>query len=233
MTEVPEHLLKRAQAAKEKAAAKAAEPAEPAPTPRPPTRPRRRPRRQPHPRAPAGTVAVRQGQEGRRHRDGRRSGVGWRHGHRGGHRDRRWRGRDRGRPAARRRSGRAHPAPAHGGQVRLDPGRQGQAPGQGPRVAAPARRRVRRGARLHRLPADLLLGRQRTAAGAGELQPDAEPVQGAVVLPGSPGAAHDVPPDGRRCDHPGHGHLPADPGALHGQEPVRSRPRTASSRSRS
>ena len=46
---------------------------------------------------------------------------------------------------------------------------------------------------------------QRAAARAGQRQPDAEPVEGAVVLPRPAGAAHDVPPDGRRRDHPGHG----------------------------
>ena len=48
-------------------------------------------------------------------------------------------------------------------------------------------------------------------AGAGaaarprRLQQDAEPVEGAVVLPRAAGAAHHVPPDGRGRDHPGHG----------------------------
>ena len=37
---------------------------------------------------------------------------------------------------------------------------------------------------------------------------------------GPPGAAHHVPPDGRRCDHPGHGHLHADPRAVHRPQPV-------------
>ena len=37
---------------------------------------------------------------------------------------------------------------------------------------------------------------------ARRLQQDAEPVEGAVVLPRPPGAAHDVPPDGRGRDDP-------------------------------
>ena len=41
----------------------------------------------------------------------------------------------------------------------------------------------------------------------------AEPVEGAVVLPRPPGAAHDVPPDGRRRDHPRHRPLRPDAGA--------------------
>ena len=51
----------------------------------------------------------------------------------------------------------------------------------------------------------LLGARARTAARSGRLQPDAEPVEGAVVLPRPAGAADDVPPDGRGRDHPGHG----------------------------
>ena len=43
----------------------------------------------------------------------------------------------------------SHPAPADGRQVGLDPGRQGHAAGQGPRLAPPARHRVRRRAGLH------------------------------------------------------------------------------------
>ena len=142
--------------------------------------------------------------------------------HRGGHR----------RPAGRRRPGRAHPAPAHRRQVRLDPGRQGHAAGQGPRLAAPAGGRVRGRAALHRLPADLLDLRERPAAHAGQHQPDAEPVEGAVVLPRPAGAAHDVPPDGRRRDHPGHGHLRPDPGARTPTATRATSPRTASSPSR-
>ena len=67
---------------------------------------------------------------------------------------------------------------------------------------------------------DLLGHRARAAARPRRRQPDAEPVEGAVVLPRSAGAAHDVPPDGRGRDHPGHGPLPADRGAVRRQEPV-------------
>ena len=51
---------------------------------------------------------------------------------------------------------------------------------------------------------DLLGAGEGAAARPRRLQPDAEPVEGAVVLPRAAGAAHDVPPDGRRCDDPGH-----------------------------
>ena len=86
---------------------------------------------------------------------------------------------------------------------------------------------------VHRVHALLLDLRQRPAAPAGQRQPDAEPVEGAVVLPRPAGAAHDVPPDGRRRDHPGHGLCRADPRPVHRQEPVATSPRTASSPSRS
>ena len=80
--------------------------------------------------------------------------------------------------------------------------------------------------------ADLLDLRERPAARAGQLQPDAEPVQGAVVLPRPPGTAHHVPPDGGRRDHPGHGHLRPHPGPLHRPQPVQQARTTASSPSR-
>ena len=63
-------------------------------------------------------------------------------------------------------------------------------------------------------------------------QPDAEPVEGAVVLPRSARAADDVPPDGRRRDHPRRRPDRADLRPVHRQEPVATSPRTASSRSR-
>ena len=91
--------------------------------------------------------------------------------------------------------------------------------GQGARVAAPAGDRVRRRSGLHRVPVDLLDLRQRAAARPGQLEPDAEPVEGAVVLPRPAGAAHDVPPDGGRRDHPGHGPLRPDPRPLHRPQP--------------
>ena len=52
---------------------------------------------------------------------------------------------------------------------------------------------------------DLLGHRAGAAARPRRRQPDAEPVEGAVVLPRPAGAAHHVPPDGRGRDHPGHG----------------------------
>ncbi len=60
----------------------------------------------------------------------------------------------------------------------------------------------------------------RTAARSRRLQQDAQPVEGAVVLPRVAGTAHDVPPDGRGCDHPGHRAVPAHGGAVRRQEPV-------------
>ena len=47
---------------------------------------------------------------------------------------------------------------------------------------------------------DLLRAGEGAAARPRRRQPDAEPVEGAVVLPRSARAAEDVPPDGRRCD---------------------------------
>ena len=47
---------------------------------------------------------------------------------------------------------------------------------------------------------DLLGDGAGTAARSRRRQPDAEPVEGAVVLPRSAGAAHHVPPDGRGRD---------------------------------
>ena len=79
----------------------------------------------------------------------------------------------------------------------------------------------------------LLRARAGAAAADGQLQPDAQPVEGAVVLPRPPGAAHDVPPDGRRRDHPRDGPDHPDDGALHRQEPVDTSPMIASSPSAS
>ncbi len=107
-------------------------------------------------------------------------------------------GRDRS--AARRRgSGRSHAAAADRRQGRLDPGREGDSGRQGPRLAAPAAHRVRRLARVHCVRVRLLGVRERAAAAAREHQPHAEPVEGTVVLPRVAGAAHDVPSDGRRA----------------------------------
>ena len=67
---------------------------------------------------------------------------------------------------------------------------------------------------------DLLRDREGSAARAGRPEPDAEPVEGAVVLPRAAGAAHDVPPDGRGCDHPGRRDRAARDHAVLRQEPV-------------
>src|ERR671919_88026 len=48
----------------------------------------------------------------------------------------------------------------------------------------------------HRRADRVLHVRQRPAARAGQPEPDPEPVEGAVVLPGPPGAAAVLPPDG-------------------------------------
>ena len=45
-------------------------------------------------------------------------------------------------------------------------------------------------------------GGQRASARAGQQQPDPEPLQGALVLPGPAGAAALLPPDGGRRDDP-------------------------------
>ena len=51
--------------------------------------------------------------------------------------------------------------------------------------------------------------------------PDAEPVEGPVVLPRPAGTADHVPPDGGGCDTPWLSALiAADPGAVPRQEPV-------------
>ena len=128
MTEIPEHLRKRAEAARQKAeAAKAAgdggdaaAAAAPAAAdaagrgvrgrqqdPRAPARARRR---RPRPARPAATAEADGG-----------GGVGAAAPAGGG------RGRHRGTASGRHRPGRPHPAPAHRRQVRLDPGREGHA----------------------------------------------------------------------------------------------------------
>ncbi|CAA9236101.1 MAG: Cytochrome b, partial [uncultured Acidimicrobiales bacterium] len=150
-------------------------------------------------------------------------------------RGRRRRCRHRGAPVGRSHGGRRHrhpgaaachrtrgphPAPPDRGEGRLDPRRQGPSHRQGPHVAPPARRRVRGVARRHRLPARVLGLRQRPAAHARELQPHAEPVQGALVLPRAPGAAGAVPPDGGGRDDPRDRHVRPHAGPVHGSEPV-------------
>ena len=90
-------------------------------------------------------------------------------------------------------------------------------------------RRVRGDPRDDGGAAHLLGARAGAAARPRRRQPDAEPVEGAVVLPRPAGAPHDVPPDGRRRDHPGHGALPADGRAVRRQEPVAEARTTGSS----
>ena len=150
MTEIPEHLRKRAEEARKKAAAAKAggadapAAAETGGAPRP-TRRRARPPAASPPTCSSASKAAKAGQRAAtpaaaappprwppRRRRPPAAAAG---------------------PAAGRRPGRSHPAPAHGRQVRLDPGRQGRPAGQGPRLAPPARRRVRRRPGLHRLPA--------------------------------------------------------------------------------
>ena len=204
MTEIPEHLRKRAEEARKKAAAPAVSgAAEPTRRPRPqPAATRRRAR--PTRKIPAHLLErAKKAREGQGRRRDRR-----RHGHR-----------------RRRRSRRPRPPPRWPPRRRPSPPAPAGTPSACSRSSSPARSRTSRprpqdkvhvwphllvvefvaALALHRVPARLLDLRQRPAARAGQLQPDAEPVEGAVVLPRPPGAAHDVPPDGRRRDHPGHG----------------------------
>ena len=136
-----------------------------------------------------------------------------------------------GRRAARRSRG-PHPAPAHRRQGRLDPGREGHADRQGPRLAPPPRRRVRRLAGDDRVPARVLGVRQRATPAGGELQPHAEPVEGAVVLPRPAGTPDDVPPARRRRGHPRVSASPGSRSPATSTATRRTSPRTASSPSR-
>ena len=220
MTEIPEHLLKRAQAAREKAAAEAARrrrAAAPSAGRRAGDEPAADPRI-PRTCSSAAAPPRRKAEGGDDAGDGRRGGgvavadkVGRR---RHAPRRRRWQVPDR------RRARRSHAAPADRRQERLDPGGQGHAGRQGAHLAAPAGRRVRRRARVHGVHVRVLGLRQRAAAAARQHQPDAEPVEGAVVLPRPAGTAHDVPPDDRRRDHPRRRPDRADLRPVHRQEPV-------------
>ena len=88
-------------------------------------------------------------------------------------------------------------APAAGaGAARGHPAGRARAGRPRERVAAPADRGVRRDVHPARRPGDLLDVRERAAARAGEPEPHAEPVEGAVVLPRPAGAAALLPPDG-------------------------------------
>jgi len=138
MTEVPEHLLKRAQAAKEKAAAKAAEGSD-APA-------RCWARRQAAPaaagdsRIPSHLLERSQAAKARKKAGGAAAAAGGGvavAGSGGGVAT-------LAPPPARYRARGTHPATPDRRQVRFHPGRQGQATGQGPRVATPPDRRVRR-----------------------------------------------------------------------------------------
>ena len=143
------------------------------------------------------------------------------------------RGRDGSRArAGRHRSRRSHATAADGRQVRFDPADARRSAGQGAHVAAPAVDRVRGVAVDDRARHDLLRAGEGAAARARRREPDAEPVEGAVVLPRAAGAAHDVPPDGRRRDHPRRRDRAARDHAVLRQEPVEQARPTASSRSR-
>ena len=101
-------------------------------------------------------------------------------------------------------------APAAGaGPARGHPARRARAGRPRQRVAAPADRGVRRHVHPAGGPDGLLDVRQRAAARAGQPEPHAEPVEGAVVLPGPAGAAALLPPDDRRRHDPD-----VDPGGL-------------------
>ena len=175
MTEVPEHLLKRAQAAKEKAAAKR-------------RRRRARPRRRRQPTRGAGDSRI------PAHLLERSKAAKARKA--GGATGRRRRRRGHGRPRGGRRCGRRRlPAPLATG-----PGGHTQRlltvvkSGSIQDVKAKPQDKVHvwphllivefaRGAVHHGLHHDLLDLRERAAARAGRRQQDAEPVEGAVVLP--------------------------------------------------
>ena len=159
-------------------------------------------RRLEDPRPPAGPLRRPPGGQGRRRSAGAPAAGGQgarRHRRPGRRRHRRRAALDRHRPRG------PHPAAADRRQGRLHPADPGRGPGQGPRLAPPAGRRVRGHAQPHGAGHDLLRPRPGAAAGTGQLQPDAEPVEGAVVLPRPPGAPHDLAPDGGRRDHPRHG----------------------------
>ena len=142
-------------------------------------------------------------------------------------------GRDGSRARARRNgSRRSHATAADGRQVGFDPADPRRGAGQGPHVAAPARDRVRGAVVDDGDGHDLLGVGEGAVALARRHEPDAEPVEGAVVLPRPAGAAHDVPPDGRGCDHPGCRDRVAHDHAVSRQEPVEQARRTASSPSR-
>jgi menaquinol-cytochrome c reductase cytochrome b/c subunit len=140
MTEIPEHLRKRAEEAKAKAAAKAAEARPtpprlqpprllPTPTARSPRTCSSEPRRRgPRPPVAAKTAGAGGGAAVATAAAAPSGPAG---------------------PAGRRRSRWSHPAPPDRRQVRLHPGREGQPAGQGPRVAPPVVHRVRGRPGLH------------------------------------------------------------------------------------
>ncbi len=219
MTEVPEHLLKRSQERRKalgvprRAKRAATRPRHPRPKPTRPW-PRKPQPRRPHPTAAVATRR-RRGDHRRQRRGARASPRAFAQAQGGACRRRtpklrlpprraavadarpRLRSRRPRRPA---RAGRAHPAVAHGRQVRLDPAGARRRAGQGARLAAPARDRVRRDALADGVRHDLLCAREGAAARPGRREPDAEPVEGPVVLPRLARAAEDVPTDGRGRD---------------------------------
>ena len=96
------------------------------------------------------------------------------------------------------RARRSHAAPAHRRQVGLDPADARRSPGQGARLAAPARARVRIDPVADGVRHGLLGVGEGAVARPRRRERDTEPVEGAVVLPRSARAAEDVQPDGRR-----------------------------------
>ena len=120
---------------------------------------------------------------------------------------RRHRARARGAAADRQpahaQEGRARQAPPAGARAaRGDPARRAGAGRPREHVAAPADRGDGGDVHPPRGDDDLLDVHQRAAARAGEREPHAEPVEGALVLPGPAGAPALLPPDGGRHHDP-------------------------------
>ena len=210
VTEIPEHLLKRAASRR----------ARKQPL-RPPGRSRRRTdagasdagcrrvigrcRSWSHPRAPPGAPSRRARPKGvrRKVRRGDSGGGGGVAVQERVASSRRRHCAECGRSAGRRRSWRSHAAAADRRQERIDPGREGLPHRQGAHLAAPAgwpSSSPRWPARRSLFVFSTFVNAPLHAAGQPE--PDAEPVESAVVLPRPARAADDVPPDGRRRHHP-------------------------------
>ena len=90
------------------------------------------------------------------------------------------------------RARRSHAATADGRQVGIDPADARRGAGQGARVAAPARARVRVDPVADGVHHGVLGAGEGAAARPRRRQRDAEPVEGAVVLPRPAGAVEDV-----------------------------------------